>query len=123
MQKLQRVCITLHVPLTSKARPRSFSGQKVPYMPAKYKKWKAEVRAQLAEWWTEPPLEKVEIVTLKFKGPARADLDNLMGAILDTGNDLIWKDDRVSIISKLYGEFEKAKEADSQIELKVWYYS
>jgi Holliday junction resolvase RusA-like endonuclease len=91
-------------------------------MPAKYKKWKAEVRAQLAEWWTEPPLEKVEIVTLKFKGPARADLDNLMGAILDTGNDLIWKDDRVSIISKLYGEFEKAKEADSQIELKIWYF-
>ena len=123
MQKLQRVCITLHVPLTSKARPRSFSGQKVPYMPAKYKKWKAEVRAQLAEWWTEPPLEKVKIVTLKFKGPARADLDNLMGAILDTGNGLIWKDDRLSIISKLYGEFEKAKEADSQIELKVWYYS
>ena len=122
MRKMHRVCITLHVPLTSKARPRSFSGQKVPYMPAKYKKWKAEVRAQLAEWWTEPPLEKVEIVTLKFKGPARADLDNLMGAILDTGNDLIWKDDRVSIISKLYGEFEKAKEADSQIELKIWYF-
>ncbi len=123
MQKIHRVCITLHLPLTSKARPRSFSGQKVPYMPAKYKKWKAEVRAQLAEWWTEPPLEKVKIVTLKFKGPARGDLDNLMGAILDTGNGLIWKDDRLSIISKLYGEFEKAKEADSQIELKVWYYS
>lgn len=91
-------------------------------MPAKYKKWKAEVRAQLAEWWTDPPLDRVEMVTLKFKGPARADLDNLMGAILDCGNQLIWKDDRVSVISKLYGQFEKRKEADSQIELTLRYF-
>lgn len=123
MRKMRRVRITLHVPLTSKARPRSFSGQKVPYMPAKYKKWKAEVRAQLAEWWTDPPLDRVEMVILKFRGPARADLDNLMGAILDAGNQLIWKDDRVSVISKLYGQFEKAKEADSQIELTLRFYS
>jgi Holliday junction resolvase RusA-like endonuclease len=105
----------------SKARPRSFSGQKVPYMPAKYKKWKAEVRSQLAEWWTAPPLDEVQLVALKFMGPARGDLDNLQGAILDCGNNLIWKDDRVSIISKLYGEFKKTKEVDSQVQIKIWY--
>ena len=122
MKKMRRVRITLHVPLMSKARPRSFSGQKMPYMPAKYKKWKAEVRAQLAEWWTDPPLDVVHSVILKFKGPARGDLDNLQGAILDCGNNLIWKDDRVSIISKLYGEFQKAKQVDSQVELTLRYY-
>lgn len=113
--------ITLHVPLMSKARPRSFAGQKVPYMPAAYKKWKADVRAQLAEWWVEPPLETVNVLSLRFAGPARADLDNLMGAILDCGNQLVWRDDRVSVISKLVGEHKKAKEKDSTIEIRIWY--
>lgn len=113
--------ITLHVPLMSKARPRSFSGQKVPYMPAAYKKWKADVRAQLAEWWVDPPLETVNVLSLRFAGPARADLDNLMGAILDCGNQLVWRDDRVSVISKLVGEHKKAKQKDSTIEIRLWY--
>lgn len=113
--------ITLHVPLMSKARPRSFSGQKVPYMPAAYKKWKADVRAQLAEWWVDPPLETVNVLSLRFSGPARADLDNLMGAILDCGNQLVWRDDRVSVISRLVGEHKKAKQKDSTIEIRLWY--
>jgi Holliday junction resolvase RusA-like endonuclease len=113
--------ITLHVPLMSKARPRAFQGQKVPYMPAAYKKWKADVRAQLAEWWVEPPLETVNVLSLRFAGPARADLDNLMGAILDCGNQLVWRDDRVSVISKIVGEHKKAKEKDSTIEIRIWY--
>ena len=113
--------ITLHVPLMSKARPRAFQGQKVPYMPAAYKKWKADVRAQLAEWWVEPPLETVNVLSLRFAGPARADLDNLMGAILDCGNQLVWRDDRVSVISKIIGEHKKAKEKDSTIEIRIWY--
>ena len=113
--------ITLHVPLMSKARPRSFSGQKVPYMPAAYKKWKADVRAQLAEWWVDPPLETVNVLSLRFAGPARADLDNLMGAILDCGNKLVWRDDRVSVISKIVGEHKKAKAEESTIEIRIWY--
>ena len=113
--------ITLHVPLMSKARPRSFSGQKVPYMPAAYKKWKADVRAQLAEWWVDPPLETVNVLSLRFAGPARADLDNLMGAILDCGNQLVWRDDRVSVISRLIGEHKKAKAEESTIEIRIWY--
>lgn len=113
--------ITLHVPLMSKARPRSFSGQKVPYMPAAYKKWKADVRAQLAEWWVDPPLETVNVLSLRFAGPARADLDNLMGAILDCGNQLVWRDDRVSVISRLVGEHKKAKAEESTIEIRIWY--
>jgi len=53
--------------------------------------------------------------------PARADLDNLMGAILDCGNQLVWRDDRVSVISKIVGEHKKAKEKDSTIEIRIWY--
>lgn len=113
--------ITLHVPLMSKARPRSFSGQKVPYMPAAYKKWKADVRAQLAEWWVDAPLETVNVLSLRFSGPARADLDNLMGAILDCGNKLVWRDDRVSVISRIVGEHKKAKAEESTIEIRIWY--
>ena len=121
MPRMVQRRITLHVPLVSKARPRAFSGQKVPYMPANYKKWKADVRAQLAEWWVEPPLEIVQVLTLKFRGPARADLDNLMGAILDCGNKLVWRDDRVSVISRLFGTHERAKAEESSIELRIWY--
>ena len=113
--------ITPHVPLMSKARPRSFSGQKVPYMPSEYKRWKAAVRAQLAEWWVDPPLETVNVLSLRFAGPARADLDNLMGAVLDCGNQLVWRDDRVSVISKLIGQHKKAKQKDSTIEIRIWY--
>ena len=111
---------TLNVPLMSKARPRS-TDQKKPYMPATYKKWKSLVRAQLAEHWTDPPLQKVEVLTFKFFGPARGDLDNLMGAVLDAGNRLVWEDDRVSIISKLHGEHEKAKTDEQKIEIRLWW--
>ena len=121
MGRMQQARIVLHVPLMSKSRPRSFRGQTTPYMPAAYKKWKKDVRSQLAEWWTQPPLELVNVVSMKFSGPARADLDNLMGAILDCGNDLVWIDDRVSVISRLIGHHQRAKEKDAQIELKLWY--
>lgn len=121
MPRMVHRSITVRLPLMSKARPRSFSGQKVPYMPAAYKKWKAEMRAQLAEWWTDPPLEVVHVLSFRFTGPARADLDNLIGAVLDCGNKLIWVDDRVSVISKLTGQHIKAKEKDSSIELRIWY--
>ena len=121
MPRMRQARIVLHVPLMSKARPRAFRGQAVPYMPAAYKKWKANVRAQLSEWWTDPPLEVVNGLSKRFRGPARADLDNRMGAVLDCGNQICWKDDRVSVISTVTGHHERAPEKDAQIELKLWY--
>lgn len=118
---MQKSELTLHVPLMSKARPRSFRGQTVPYMPPAYKKWKAAVRAQLAEWWVAEPLEEVLSIRMDFQGPARSDLDNLLGAVLDCGNELVWKDDRVSVIKSIVGTHEKAKESDQQIKLTLWY--
>ena len=60
--------LVLNVPLMSKARPRSMAGRSVPYMPPAYKKWKKEVRAQMAEWWVDEPLELVYLVRMTFKG-------------------------------------------------------
>lgn len=91
------------------------------YMPADYKKWIKELRAQMAEHWTEPPLHTVNVLWCKFYGPARSDLDNLLGAVMDAGNGLIWKDDRVSIIGRVEAEWEKAPPANSKILMKVFH--
>lgn len=109
----------LRVPLMSKARPRSAPGGGRPYMPAAYMQWKANVRAILAEWWTVPPLEQVNCLVLVFRGPARGDLDNLAGAVLDAGNALIWSDDRVGVMPTLALRWRKAPKNDQSIYLKV----
>ena len=65
---------------------------------ARTEQWQADLKAQMREWWTAPPLERVKQVTLRFGGPARHDGDNLCGAVLDAGKGIIWTDDRVSIM-------------------------
>ena len=107
------------VPLMSKARPRSAPGGGRPYMPPAYMKWKSNLRGLMGEWWTMPPLECVNTLILTFTGPARGDLDNLAGAVLDSGNQLIWIDDRVSVISAIDLGWEKSKPADSSIYMKI----
>ena len=54
-----------HIGLKPKARPRHVSGGPS-YMPADYKKWIKEMRAQMAEHWTEPPLPVVNVLWCKF---------------------------------------------------------
>jgi Holliday junction resolvase RusA-like endonuclease len=109
----------LKVPLMSKARPRSPRGGGRPYMPKAYMDWKANVRAILGEWWTIPPLPKVSALVLVFRGPARGDLDNLAGAVLDSGNGLIWADDRVGVLPTLALRWTKAAKAEQSIYMKV----
>jgi Holliday junction resolvase RusA-like endonuclease len=107
------------VPLMSKARPRSVPGGGRPYMPPAYMKWKANLRGQMGEWWTLPPLERVTVLCMTFSGPARGDLDNLAGAVLDSGNQLLWADDRVTVINSLVLRFKKCKPAESSIYLRL----
>lgn len=116
---MQTADFELRVPLMSKARPRSPRGGGRPYMPAAYMQWKATVRALLAEWWTDPPLEKVSCLVLTFRGPARGDLDNLAGAVLDSGNGLVWADDRVSVVPAMALRFTRVSQKQSSIYLKV----
>lgn len=109
----------LRVPLMSKARPRTPPGGGRPYMPKAYMDWKATVRAILAEWWTIQPLAQVRCLHLVFRGPARGDLDNLAGAVLDAGNGLIWADDRVGVVPTLALRFERAGRDSQSISMKV----
>ena len=112
--------LVLNVPLMSRPAPDQWRA--VPFLHAAgIQEMEKEVRAQMAEWWVDEPLELVYLVRMTFKGPQRQDLDNLLGAVLDAGNDLIWKDDRVSVISRLVGEHQKAKTTEQQIVLKLIY--
>jgi Holliday junction resolvase RusA-like endonuclease len=116
---MQSADFELNVPLMSKARPRSPRGGGRPYMPPAYMKWKATVRALLAEWWCEPPLQQVSCLVLTFRGPARGDLDNLAGAVLDSGNGLVWADDRVNVLPAMALRFTRAPKDKQSIYMKV----
>jgi len=109
------------VPLMSKARPRSSPKGGRPYMPATYVNWKASLRGLMGEWWTIPPRPHIPVLVLTFSGPARGDLDNLAGAVLDAGNGLIWADDRVSVINSMVLKFAKTKPKDSSIYMKLFW--
>tara|TARA_Y100001972_G_C7527776_1_gene266065 strand:+ start:60 stop:419 length:360 start_codon:yes stop_codon:yes gene_type:complete len=111
---------TFFVPLMSKKRPRIVFGKKA-YMPKAYMEWRKNLAALMKEQWTEEPLEKVLDIQFGFVGPARSDADNLIGAVFDTGNGIIWKDDRVKILPKGSWTWKKAKQKDSFIHLKVFY--
>jgi len=111
---------TFFVPLMSKKRPRIVFGKKA-YMPKEYMEWRENLAALMKEQWTEEPLEKVLDIQFGFVGPARSDADNLIGAVFDTGNGIIWKDDRVKILPKGSWTWKKAKQKDSFIHLKVFY--
>jgi Holliday junction resolvase RusA-like endonuclease len=111
--------VVFNVPLKTKQRPRFYANNA--YMDKPYKTWIAEMRALMAEHWAEAPLETVNVLWVRFHGPARGDLDNLLGAVMDAGNGLIWRDDRVSIIARVEAEWVQAKQQQQQIQMKVFY--
>ena len=106
---------TLPLRPISKARPRSFQGQARPYMPASYKQWIRDARMHLSEWWTDAPLEHIDELTVHFYGPARGDLDNRVGSLLDAMNGLVVVDDNVNVVPRMRLSFTKAKTADARI--------
>lgn len=90
-------------------------------MPTAYKQWKSNLRGLMGEWWTMPPLESVNALVFTFSGPARGDLDNLAGAVLDAGNGLIWVDDRVLVVPAIAARWKRAKKAESSIFMKIFW--
>ena len=110
---------SFNIPLKTKQRPR-FAARNA-YMDKPYKVWIQEMRALMAEHWTAPPLETVNVLWVQFHGPARGDLDNLLGAVMDAGNGLIWRDDRVSIIARVEAEWKHATTKQQSIQMKVFY--
>lgn len=108
---------TLHVPLKSKARPRFAGGHG--YLPRDYRQWKEKCTSCIKAIWDEngwTPIVAADTIVLDFVGPARHDLDNLVGAILDAGLPCprlgfagAWVDDRVSVFPSISASFSKGK--------------
>ncbi|MGA1710405.1 MAG: RusA family crossover junction endodeoxyribonuclease [bacterium] len=114
MTSLPDYTLRIKMPLFSKARPRMTRSGHV-YMASSYRALQAEMKKQLlAQWQDEPPLEGPLCVEMVLKGEARGDLDNIAGAFMDSGHNILWMDDRVSIISKLQVSWEKASKKDSE---------
>lgn len=102
----------------SKARPR-FSGHA--YTDKVYAKWKGDVTAFLQEWWTDPPLNQLNVLVAHFYGPARGDLDNRVGSVLDAAKGVLFTDDAVTVIPALVLKHIKAPARDARIYLMlVW---
>lgn len=117
-QRLRHADVFLPIRPMSKARPRLAAG-KAPYHDRAYREWKDQCRALMAEWWTEPPLEYVNCLIAYFYGPARGDLDNRLGSVLDAGNGLIWADDNVKVINRCAMRWIHDRPSNSRIYLKV----
>ena len=111
--------LEVRMQLFSKARPRvTVRGT---FMPLKYKQNQAEMRRQLQEQWGDnPPLEGPISLAIEIYGEGRADADNIIGALMDAANGLLWTDDRVSIIPKISVSWEKAKKADSLWRIRIY---
>ena len=73
----------------------------------------------MKEQWTLPPIDTPIAVHISCAGAARGDVDNYMGAIFDTGNKIIWSDDRANIIQSASIDFTKAKESESYIQIRI----
>lgn len=104
----------------SKARPRSFRGQARPYTDTVYKEWLTTARTLLEEWWIHPPLSHVSLMDVEFYGPARGDLDNRLGSVLDAMVQAkVVTDDNVNVIPRIRMSFTKTRPADAQIYIKL----
>ena len=102
----------------SKARPR-FSGHA--YTDKVYAQWKGDVHAFLTEWWTEAPLDRLNVLVAHFYGPARGDLDNRVGSLLDAAKGVLFTDDAVKVIPAMVLKHHKTSTKEARIYLMlVW---
>lgn len=117
--------LTLPLPLMSKARPR-FTRTGRTYLPEAYRAWRHQAQDLLKGHWLAFDLPTVcsGRVALTFYGPARHDLDNLVGAVLDaglpdkaTGWRGCWRDDRVGVFPALQAEWIRSR--DQRIDLRI----
>ena len=116
---MQTADLSLPIRPISKARPRSYMGQSRPYTDKVYKEWLGQCRALMGEWWTRPPLTHINCLICRFYGPARGDLDNRLGSVLDAGNGLIWKDDNVTVIGNIAMHWTHASPKEASIYMKI----
>lgn len=105
-------CLDIRMPLFSKARPRM--GPRGAFMPPEYKEKQRKMRILIREQWQQGPLEGPLRLEIDCWGEGRVDADNMIGALMDAANGILWIDDRVSIIPEIKVTWHKAKKADSK---------
>jgi Holliday junction resolvase RusA-like endonuclease len=116
--------LQVDMPLHSKARPRMTKTGHA-YMAQSYRDAQAEMRKQLQSQWKEEPLKGPVALYIRVYGEGRGDSDNIAGFLMDAAGPskgqpgLIWEDDRVSVISTLIVEWEKAPKAESKWIIQI----
>lgn len=84
-------------------------------MPKEYRAAQEEMKRQLKEQWQDRPLLSGPLsLNMMVKGEGRGDLDNIAGAFMDSGHNILWDEDRVSVISQLSISWTKAPKKDSE---------
>jgi Holliday junction resolvase RusA-like endonuclease len=89
-------------------------------MPKAYRDNQTQLLAKIKEQYDGPPLEGPLRVEIELRGEGRGDIDNIVGALFDTVNKVLWTDDRVSIIPQLEVSWQKAKKIDSCWKIKIY---
>lgn len=105
------------MPLFSKARPRM--GPNGAFMPYDYKEKQRKMRILLREQWKLEPLKGPIRLDIDCYGEGRVDADNMIGALMDAANGILWTDDRVNIIPEITVKWTKAKKANSVWLIKI----
>jgi len=88
-------------------------------MPKEYKSKQKEMVRQLSAQWPHEPLEGPIRLEIDIEGEGRADADNIIGALMDSANRILWVDDRVSIIPEIQVRWTKAAKKDSVWRIKI----
>ena len=112
------VTLEIRRPLFSKARPRVTKTGHA-FMPVAYKKNQKELLEKIKEQYDGPPIEGPLRVEVDLYGEGRGDIDNIIGALFDTANKVLWTDDRVSIIPELSVRWTKAKKEHSMWVVRI----
>jgi len=89
------------------------------YMPPAYKEAQRSIRKLIISQWGREPLSGPIGLNVKVYGEGRGDLDNIIGALMDAANSILWLDDRVSVIKSLSIEWEKAPRAQSRWVVQI----
>lgn len=69
---------------------------------------------QMKEQYSGEPLPGPLRLEVTLFGEGRGDADNILGSLMDAGNNIIWSDDRVTIISEIEVTWTRAKKSDSK---------
>ena len=89
-------------------------------MPKAYQDKRKALLEAIKDQYTEAPLEGPLRVEIHVQGEGRADGDNIIGALFDCANGVLWVDDRVSIIPQLEVRWTKSKKADSIWHIRIY---